>query len=313
MIIMSKVATREAYGQALAELIVKDERVVVLDADLTKSTKTIDAKIACPERHFNMGIAEGNMMSVAAGLAASNKVVYASTFAMFAAGRAFEQIRNSIGYPHLNVKVCATHAGISVGEDGASHQCIEDIALMRAIPGMTVIQPCDEMETKAAIQAIAEVNGPCYVRLGRCAVEKVFDEKYNFEVGKGVVLHEGSKVAIVATGLMVQEALKAKEELAKQGIEPTIVNIHTIKPIDSELLIRLAKEHDVIITCEEHSVMGGLGSAVCEVLAPHNLCKIMMLGVQDTFGESGTPNDLLEKYGLTAKHITETTLKALTI
>lgn len=310
---MSKVATREAYGQALAELIVKDERVVVLDADLTKSTKTIDAKMACPERHFNMGIAEGNMMSVAAGLAASNKVVYASTFAMFAAGRAFEQIRNSIGYPHLNVKVCATHAGISVGEDGASHQSIEDIALMRAIPGMTVIQPCDEMETKAAIKTIAQMNGPCYVRLGRCPVEKVFDEKYNFEVGKGVVLHEGSKVAIVASGLMVQEALKAKEELAKQGIEPTIVNIHTIKPIDSELLIRLAKEHDVIITCEEHCVMGGLGSAVCEVLAPHNLCKIIMLGVQDTFGESGTPNDLLEKYGLTANNITETTLKVVSV
>ena len=308
---MSKVATREAYGQALAELIVEDKRVVVLDADLTKSTKTVDAKNACPERHFNLGIAEGNMMSVAAGLAASDKVVYASSFAMFAAGRAFEQIRNSIGYPHLNVKVCATHAGISVGEDGASHQSIEDLALMRSIPGMTVIQPCDEMETKAAIKAIAKIDGPCYVRLGRCPVEKVFDATYNFELGKGVVLHEGSKVAIVATGLMVQEALKAKEELEKLGVNPTVVNIHTIKPMDSDLLIRLAQEHDVIVTCEEHSVMGGLGSAVSEVLAPHNLCKILMLGVQDTFGESGTPDALLEKYGLTAKHVVEMTLKAL--
>lgn len=307
---MSKVATREAYGQALAELIVKNDRVVVLDADLTKSTKTIDAKNACPERHFNLGIAEGNMMGVAAGLAASDKIVYASSFAMFAAGRAFEQIRNSIGYPHLNVKVCATHAGISVGEDGASHQSIEDIALMRTIPGMTVLQPCDASETKAAIKAISEIDGPCYVRLGRCPVEKVFNEEYRFELGKGVVLHEGSKVAIVATGLMVQEALKAKEELMKQGIEPTVVNIHTIKPMDSGLLIRLAEEHDVIITCEEHSVIGGLGSAVSEILSPYNLCKIVMLGVQDTFGESGTPNDLLEKYGLTAKHIVETTLKA---
>ena len=308
---MSKVATREAYGQALAELIVENERVVVLDADLTKSTKTVDAKNACPERHFNMGIAEGNMMSVAAGLAASNKIVFASTFAMFAAGRAFEQIRNSIGYPHLNVKVCATHAGISVGEDGASHQSIEDLSLMRSIPGMTVIQPCDAAETKAAIKAVAEIDGPCYVRLGRCPVAKVFDEANEFQIGKGVVLHQGSKVAIVATGLMVQEALKAKEELMKQGIEPTIVNIHTIKPMDSDLLIRLAKEHDVIITCEEHSVIGGLGSAVSEVLAPHNLCKIIMIGVQDTFGESGTPDALLEKYGLTAKHVEEATVKAL--
>ncbi len=308
---MSKAATREAYGQALAELIVQNERVVVLDADLTKSTKTIDAKNACPERHFNLGIAEGNMMGVAAGLAASDKIVYASSFAMFAAGRAFEQIRNSIGYPHLNVKVCATHAGISVGEDGASHQSIEDIALMRTIPGMTVLQPCDASETKAAIKAISEIDGPCYVRLGRCPVEKVFDEEYRFELGKGVVLHEGRKVAIVATGLMVQEALKAKEELMKQGIEPTVVNIHTIKPMDSGLLIRLAEEHDIIITCEEHSVIGGLGSAVSEALSPYNLCRIIMLGVQDTFGESGTPDELLEKYGLTSKHIVETTLKAV--
>lgn len=307
---MSKVATREAYGKALAELIVENERIVVLDADLTKSTKTIDAKKACPERHFNMGIAEGNMMGVAAGLAASDKIVYASSFAMFAAGRAFEQIRNSIGYPHLNVKVCATHAGISVGEDGASHQSIEDIALMRTIPGMTVIQPCDEMETKAAIKAISETDGPCYVRLGRCPVEKVYETEDSFQLGKGVVLNKGSKVAIIATGLMVQEAIKAKEELVEQGINPTVVNIHTIKPIDRELLISLAEDHELIITCEEHSVIGGLGSAVCEVLSPYNLCKIKMIGIQDTFGESGNPNDLLVKYGLTARHVADITLEA---
>ncbi len=293
-------ATREAYGKALAELIKENEKVVVLDADLTKSTKTVDAKVACPERHFNMGIAEGNMMAVAAGLAASGKIVYASSFAMFAAGRAYEQIRNSIGYPHLNVKVCATHAGITVGEDGASHQAIEDLGLMRGIPGMKVFQPCDATEAKAIIKAIAEIDGPCYVRLGRSGVEDVFNEDYKFEFGKGIVVQKGTKVAIVATGMMVQEAMKASKLL---DFEPTIVNIHTIKPIDEELLVELAKTHDVILTCEEHSVINGLGSAVCEALAEHNLCKVVRLGVKDTFGESGKPAELLAKYGLDANAI----------
>ena len=297
------IATREAYGKALAELIKENERVVVLDADLTKSTKTSEAKNACPERHFNMGIAEGNMMSVAAGLAASGQIVYASSFAMFAAGRAYEQIRNSIGYPHLNVKICATHAGITVGEDGASHQAIEDLALMRVIPGMKVFQPCDAKETREMIKAIAEVEGPCYVRLGRSGVDDMNDENYQFELGKGVVLHEGKDVAIIATGMMVQEALKAKEELKEAGIEPTIVNIHTIKPIDEELIEKLAKTHKVLITCEEHSVIGGLGGAVAEVTARTCPARIEMIGVQDTFGESGTPQALLEKYGLNAKAI----------
>lgn len=293
-------ATREAYGKAIAELIKENEKVVVLDADLTKSTKTIDAKNVCPERHFNMGIAEGNMMAVAAGLASSGKIVYASSFAMFAAGRAYEQIRNSIAYPHLNVKVCATHAGITVGEDGASHQAIEDLGLMRGIPGMKVFQPCDATEAKAIVKAVAEIDGPCYVRLGRSGVEDVFNEDYKFEFGKGVVVEKGSKVAIVATGMMVQEAIKAAKQL---DFQPTIVNIHTIKPIDEELLVELAKTHDVILTCEEHSIINGLGSAVCETLAPYNLCKVVRLGVQDTFGESGKPADLLEKYGLNANAI----------
>lgn len=299
---MVKIATREAYGKALAELIIENENVVVLDADLTKSTKTCDAKKACPQRHFNMGIAEGNMMAVAAGLAASDKVVYASSFAMFAAGRAFEQIRNSIAYPNLNVKVCATHAGISVGEDGASHQSIEDLALMRSIPNMKVFQPCDAKEAEAIIKAVAEIEGPCYVRLGRLAVDEVYENDYTFTYGKGVVLHKGSKVAIIASGLMVQEVLAAKDMI--EGIEPTIINIHTIKPIDKELIEETAKTHDVIITVEEHSVIGGLGSAVAEVLAPLGLpCKQFMLGMQDTFGRSGKPADLLDYYGLDAKHI----------
>ncbi len=299
---MTKIATREAYGKALAQLIVENEKVVVLDADLTKSTKTIDAKNACPSRHFNMGIAEGNMMSVAAGLAASDKVVYASSFAMFAAGRAFEQIRNSIAYPNLNVKVCATHAGISVGEDGASHQSIEDIAIMRSIPNMRVFQPCDAKETDAIIKAVAEIEGPCYVRLGRLAVEAVNDENYQFTFGKGVVLHKGSKVAIIASGMMVQEVLEAKTLLTH--CDPTIVNIHTIKPIDKELIEQIAKTHDVIVSVEEHSVIGGLGSAISEVLAPLGLpCKQYMIGVQDEFGRSGTPADLLDYYKLNAKHI----------
>lgn len=303
---MKKVATREAYGKTLATLVQEHKEIVVLDADLSKSTKTSDAKAVCPERHFNMGIAEGNMMSVAAGLAASGKTVFASTFAMFAAGRAFEQVRNSIGYPHLNVKVCATHAGLTVGEDGASHQAIEDIALMRSIPGMTVIQPADDVETAAVINAMVTHKGPAYIRLGRMGVPTVNDvANYKFEIGKGIVMNQGSKVAILATGFMVSEALSAKEQLAEEGINPTVVNIHTIKPIDKELIIELAKTHDFLVTCEEHNVLGGLGGAVAEVLVQNYPTKVVMVGVEDTFGESGKPQQLIEKYGLSADHIVQ--------
>ena len=301
---MAKEATRNAYGKALAELVVERDDVLVLDADLTKSTKTIDAKKARPEHHFNMGIAEGNMMAIAAGMAASNKVVYASSFAMFAAGRAFEQIRNSICYPNLNVKVCATHAGITVGEDGASHQCIEDIALMRSIPNMKVFVPCDQYQAKAIVKAVVDIAGPCYVRLGRGAVEDVYDENYKFELGKGKVLREGQKIALVATGMMVQEALKAADILSKEGILVTVVDMPCIKPIDEELIEKIAKSHE-IITCEEHNVYGGLGSAVSEVTSKKSPVRMEMMGMQDTFGESGTPNELLAKYGLNADHIVE--------
>ena len=297
-------ATREAYGKALAELIVENEKIVVLNADLTKSTKTIEAKKACPKRHFNMGIAEGNMMCVAAGLAASGKIVYASSFAMFASGRAYEQIRNSICYSNLNVKICATHAGISVGEDGASHQCNEDIGLMRGIPNMKVFQPCDAIETKAIIKAVSEIEGPCYVRLGRMAVEDVYSEDtIDFTIGKGNIVRKGSKVALVACGIMVEAALKAADMLKEKGMDVTVVDMHTIKPIDEGLLVELSKDHDLIVTCEEHSVIGGLGSAVAEVLSRKAPTKMAMVGVQDTFGESGTPVALLEKYGLTPNDI----------
>ena len=294
-------ATREAYGKALAELILENENVVVLDADLTKSTKTIDAKNACPERHFNMGIAEGNMMAVAAGLAASDKIVYASSFAMFAAGRAYEQIRNSICYPNLNVKVCATHAGISVGEDGASHQCIEDLSLMRTIPNMKVFQPSDAASTKAIIKAVAKIDGPCYVRLGRLGVEDVYDDSFTFELGKGKVLKEGSDIAIIATGLMVQEALKAAEQME---VKPTVVDMYSIKPIDVELIKELAKTHKRIVTIEEHNIIGGLGSAVAEVLAEIDTnCRLTRIGMNDEFGRSGKPKDLLRYYELDAEGI----------
>ena len=298
---MSKMATREAYGKALAELIVERDDVIVLDADLTKSTKTIDAKQARPEHHFNMGIAESNMMGVAAGLAASGKTVFASSFAMFAAGRAYEQIRNSIAYPHLNVKVCATHAGLGVGEDGASHQMIEDLALMRAIPGMCVIQPCDELQTRAVIKAIAEYDGPCYVRLGRSAVEEVYAQADCFQIGKGTILKQGKQIAIIASGSMVQEAKKAIENL-----DVTLVDMPSIKPIDEGLIQQLAASHEVIVTAEEHTVMGGLGSAVAEVLIRHTPCRQVMIGVQDTFGESGTPAALFKKYHIDADSIKET-------
>ena len=308
---MAKMATREAYGKALAKLIVEDDKVFVLDADLSKSTKTADAKAANASRHFNMGIAEANMMGVAAGIATGGNTVFASSFAMFAAGRAFEIVRNSICYPKLNVKICATHAGITLGEDGASHQAIEDIALMRSIPNMTVIQPCDDIETMQAIKAIAKVKGPVYVRLGRSAVETANADDYVFEIGKGVVLRQGEKVAVIATGILVQEALKAADILKEEGILVTVVNIHTIKPIDKELLIELAKTHDVLLTCEEHNVLGGLGSAVAEVVSQHHPVRISMLGIEDTFGESGTPAALMEKYGITYKHVLDRIRKLL--
>lgn len=307
-----KIATREAYGKALAALANTNENVVVLDADLSKSTKTADFKAVAPERFFNMGIAEGNMMGVAAGLSTCGKVPFVSTFAMFAAGRAFEQIRNSICYPKLNVKVCATHAGLTVGEDGASHQAIEDISLMRSVPNMVVINPADDIETEAAIKAVAEMEGPCYVRLGRMAVSRVNDESnYNFVIGKGITLAEGNDVAIIATGIMVEAALEAKEELAKEGISARVINIHTIKPIDEELIIKAAKETGVIVTAEEHSVIGGLGSAVAEVVSENCPVPVLRVGVKDTFGESGKPNELLEKYGLTSNDIVNKVKKAL--
>lgn len=297
-------ATREAYGKALAELMLEKEDIVVLDADLSKSTKTIEAKKVCPDRHFNLGIAEGNMMSVAAGLAASGKIVYASSFAVFAAGRAFEQIRNSICYPNLNVKICATHAGISVGEDGASHQAIEDLALMRSLPNMKVFQPCDAKETKAVIEAVYAMEGPCYVRLGRLGVDEVYPGECHFECGKGVILLEGEKAAILCSGLMVQETLKAAAQM--KTLKPTIVNMATIKPIDRELIEKLARTHKVMITIEEHSIYGGLGSAVAEVLAESGLpCRLERMGMQDTFGRSGKPMELLAYYGLDVKHIQE--------
>lgn len=308
---MAKMATREAYGKALAQLILEDPKIVVLDADLSKSTKTADAKAVCPERHYNVGIAEGNMMGIAAGLASCGNTVFASSFAMFATGRAYEQVRNSIGYTHLNVKICATHAGITLGEDGASHQSIEDIALMRAIPGMTVIQPCDDIETKQVIRAITQFNGPCYVRLGRSTVDTVNSEDYVFELGKGVVLRKGGDITLIATGMMVQQALIAANTLSEQGIEVNVINIHTIKPLDEALILEYAKKSKLVVTCEEHSKFGGLGSAVAETLSKNHPTKMAMVAVNDTFGESGTPNALIEKYGLTGKDIVKTVLESI--
>lgn len=310
----NKIATREAYGKALAKLAAINENVVVLDADLSKSTKTADFKAVAPERFINMGIAEANMMGVAAGLSTCGKIPFASTFAMFAAGRAFEQIRNSICYPSLNVKICATHAGLTVGEDGATHQSIEDISLMRSIPNMIVINPSDAIETEAAIFAAAEYNGPCYVRLGRLAVSVINDNAdYKFEIGKGVTLTKGNDVTIIATGMMVELALEAKEELAKDGINARIINIHTIKPIDKELLINAAKETGAIVTVEEHSIIGGLGSAVAEVVTEEYPVPVLKVGIKDTFGESGKPNELLKAYGLTTEAIVEHSKKAISL
>lgn len=300
---MGKVATREAYGAALAQY-GADTNIIVLDADLSKSTKTDTFRKVFPERHFNMGIAEANMMSVAAGLATTGKVVFASTFAMFASERACEQIRNSICYPKLNVKIGATHAGLTVGEDGASHQCVEDLAVMRALPNMVVLSPCDEVETNLAIKAAIDHDGPVYIRLGRLAVEAVHDaETFKFELGKGVQIKEGNDLTIVATGLMVQESLKATELLAAKGINARVIDMHTIKPIDKDILAKASKETGFIVTVEEHNVTGGLGGAVCEAICDTAPCKVLRIGVEEKYGKSGTPAALLEKYGLTAQAI----------
>lgn len=303
---VKKIATRESYGNALAELGKEHADVVVLDADLAAATKTGVFKKAFPERHIDCGIAECNMIGVAAGLAATGKVPFASSFAMFAAGRAFEQVRNSVGYPKLNVKIGATHAGISVGEDGASHQCNEDIALMRTIPGMVVINPSDDIEAKAAVKAAYEHQGPVYMRFGRLAVPVINDNAdYKFELGKGVVLREGKDVTIIATGLPVANCLEAAEKLAADGIEAKVINIHTIKPLDEELVVAAAKETGKVVTVEEHSVIGGLGSAVCDVLSEKAPTKVLKIGINDTFGESGPAVELVKKYGLDAESIYE--------
>ena len=303
---VKKIATRDSYGNALAELGAEHKDLVVLDADLAAATKTGVFKKAFPERHIDCGIAECNMMGVAAGLATTGLVPFASSFAMFAAGRAFEQVRNSIGYPHLNVKIGATHAGISVGEDGASHQCNEDIALMRSIPGMVVINPSDDVEAKAAVRAAYEHDGPVYLRFGRLAVPVINDRPdYKFELGKGVVLREGKDVTIVATGLPVSECLEAAEKLAADGIDVKVINIHPIKPLDEDLIVAAAKETGKVVTVEEHSVIGGLGSAVCDVLAEKAPTKVLKIGVNDTFGESGPAVELLKKYGLDTEGIYE--------
>ena len=303
---VKKIATRDSYGNALAELGTEHDDIVVLDADLAAATKTGVFKKAHPDRFIDCGIAECNMMGVAAGLAAAGKVPFASSFAMFAAGRAFEQVRNSIGYHHLNVKIGATHAGISVGEDGATHQCNEDIALMRTIPGMVVINPSDDVEAKAAVRAAYEHEGPVYMRFGRLAVPVINDRPdYKFELGKGVVLREGKDLTIIATGLPVNNCLEAAEKLAADGIEAKVINIHTIKPLDEELVVAAAEETGKVVTVEEHSVIGGLGSAVCDVLSEKAPTKVMKIGINDTFGESGPAVELLKKYGLDTDSIYE--------
>ena len=301
---VKKIATRQSYGEELVALGAEHDDFVVLDADLAAATQTGKFKAAYPDRFFDAGIAESNMIGIAAGVATTGRVAFASTFAMFAAGRAFEQIRNSVGYPHLNVKVCATHAGISVGEDGATHQCNEDIALMRTIPGMTVVVPADDTEARAAVRAAYETDGPFYVRLGRLAVPVINDpETYKFELGKGVVMREGTDVTIVACGLMVGEALEAAERLAAEGVSAEVINMHTIKPIDADLIAASAAKTGHVVTAEEHSVVGGLGSAVCEVLSQRCPTLVRMVGIQDTFGESGPAVELLHKYGVDADHV----------
>lgn len=310
---VKSVATRVGYGKALVELGEKRDDFLVMDADLAAATQTGLFKKAFPDRFYDCGIAEQNMMGIAAGIAATGKKVIVSSFAMFAAGRAFEQVRNSIGYPHLNVIIGATHAGISVGEDGATHQCLEDIALMRTIPGMTIINPADEVEARKAVYAAMELDGPVYMRFGRLAVPIVFDEDYNFEVGKGVELKSGNDVTVIATGLMVKEALEAYDLLKAEGINARIINMATIKPIDKDIIIKAAKETGAIVTAEEHSVIGGLGSAVGEVVGEEYPVPVVKLGVYDTFGHSGPAAKLLDEFGLRAVNIVEKAKKAISL
>ena len=302
---MKKVATRDSYGSALAELGAQYDNLVVLDADLAGATKTGTFKKAFPDRFFDCGIAEANMICIAAGMSTAGLVPFASSFAMFAAGRAFEQVRNSIGYPHLNVKIGATHGGISVGEDGASHQCCEDFALMRSIPGMTVICPADDVEAKAAVKAAYEMNGPVYLRFGRLAVPVFHSEDYKFQIGKGEVIKDGTDVAIIANGLLTYEAILAGEKLAEEGINAMVINMATIKPLDEELVLAAAKKCGKVITCEEHSVIGGLGEAVCSCLSEKLPTPVKRIGVNDEFGHSGPAVKLLEQFGLCADHIVE--------
>ncbi len=300
---VKKIATRDSYGKALAALGEEHPDLVVLDADLAGATKTATFQKAFPDRHFDCGIAEANMVCVAAGLSTTGLVPFASSFAMFAAGRAFEQVRNSVGYPHLNVKIGATHGGLSVGEDGASHQCCEDFALMRSIPGMVVMSPADDVEARAMVKAAYEYVGPVYMRFGRAAVPVIHEENYKFEIGKGEVLKDGKDVAIIANGLMVAEALEAAETLKAEGIEAMVINMATIKPLDNELVLSAAKKCGKVITCEEHSVIGGLGEAVCSLLSENLPTPVKRIGVEDTFGRSGTAKEVLDAYGLNAAHI----------
>lgn len=306
---MEKKSTRQAYGEALAKLGKENENVVVLEADLSKSTMTAYFKKEFPERHINVGIAEADLIGTAAGFATTGKIPFASTFAVFAAGRAYDQIRNSVAYPKLNVKICPTHAGVSLGEDGGSHQSVEDIALMRAIPGMVVLSPADAVETEKMIFAAAEYEGPVYVRLGRLNVPVLFDDNYKFEIGKAVTLTEGNDVAILATGLMVYEATEAAKQLAEQGIKARVVNVSTIKPLDEETVLKAAKECKFIVTSEEHSVIGGLGSAVSEFLSENHPTKVIKHGIQDVFGQSADGDTMLNNYKLRAKDIVEVVLR----
>jgi len=308
---MEKIATRDAYGKALVKLGAENERVVVLDADLSKSTKTHDFMKNYPQRFFNMGIAEQNLLGTAAGLAAAGKIAFASTFAVFATGRAFEQIRNSIAYNKLNVKIAATHAGLTVGEDGASHQSVADIAVMRALPNMTVIVPADGIETEKAVFAAAKQEGPVYIRLGRSGVPVIYGAEYDFQIGRASTLREGKDAAVLATGIMVAESLKAAEELAAEGISVRVVNVSTIKPIDVEAVVAAARDTGAIVTAEEHNIIGGLGSAVAEVLVENYPVPMELVGVRDTFGESGKPQELLDKYGLNVAAVKEAVRKAI--
>ncbi len=300
-----RIATRDAYGQALAELGGENPNVVVLDADLSKSTKTAEFGKKYPDRFFNVGIAEANMVGMAAGLARTGKIPFVSTFAIFGTGRAYDQVRNAVTYPHLNVKLALSHAGVTLGEDGASHQMIEDLALMRALPGMTVVVPADATETKKAVKALAAMNGPAYLRLGRPPVPVLFDDGYQFQIGKAPRLRDGKDVAILACGVLVGEAMEAAEQLEKEGVSVLVLNVSTIKPLDEEAVVAAARQCGCVVTAEEHNVLGGLGSAVAETLARRLPTPMRLIGVQDTFGESGKPDELLEKYGLKAHHIVD--------